>query len=197
MNVPHPRQRWSPVVYLALAFVTGLAADHFLLHGAHPRSAAHAQSPATQPALPAAHWLSEAPAAQRDQLEQHLRGLDVAMWEIAHRYDELLAAGHDRNWPFAQYQIEKIELALRLALERRPKRVASARPFLDETVPLFKQAIKDAAAGDRDAYTRALQRLRTDCMKCHVAENVPHFIPGEVYAVHPHTPDHEHEEHDD
>lgn len=123
------------------------------------------------------HWLAAEDDARRDQLERHLRGLDVAMFEIAHRFNELYYAGQDRNWLYAQYQIEKIELALKLALERRPARAASARPFVEETIPFVKDAIKAAAAGDaKQRYDDAMDRLRTDCMKCHVAEDVPHFI---------------------
>jgi hypothetical protein len=122
------------------------------------------------------HWLAAEDDARRDQLEHHLRGLDVAMFEIGHRFNELYYAGQDRNWPYAQYQVEKVELALRLALERRPARAASARPFVEETIPFMKDAIKAAMAGNAtQRYDDAMDRLRTDCMKCHVAENVPHF----------------------
>lgn len=81
-----------------------------------------------------------------------------------------------RNWPYAKYRIEQMELVLQLALERRPQRAGSAKPFLQETVPFIKQAIAAASdGGGAAAYTKAMDRLRTDCMKCHVAENVPHF----------------------
>ena len=32
-----------------------------------------------------------------------------------------------------------------------------------------------AATGDGKVYDDAMGRLRTDCMKCHVDEDVPHF----------------------
>lgn len=161
---------------VVLAFFAGLfAGARWFVDSARP-SSAYGQEATTRPASDETHWLSDSPAGQRDQLEQHLRGLDVAMVEIGHRFNELYFAGQDRNWPYAQYQIEKIELALRLALERRPLRAEAAKPFLEETIPLFKQAIQ-AAKSDRNsrAYDDALGRLRTDCMKCHVVENVPHF----------------------
>lgn len=134
------------------------------------------QAPATQASAPNGNWLSGDADERRDQLEHHLRGLDIAMVEIGYRFNELYFAGEDRNWPYAQYQAEKIELAMRLALERRPKRSASARPFLDETIPFVKQAIHTAASDPQKLdFVAAMERLRTDCMKCHVAENVPHF----------------------
>lgn len=131
-----------------------------------------------KPVTPAAKndWLAEDRSAQRGELQRHLRGLDVAMVEIGYRFNELYWAGRDRNWPYAKYQIEKVELAMKLALERRPKRAASSKPFLEETIPLVKKAIEQAAAtGDRKVYDDAMGRLRTDCMKCHVEEDVPHF----------------------
>ncbi len=159
-----------------LGFLAGLFAGAWWLDGAARSSAAHGQDVSQRPASDEAHWLADDRAAGRDQLERHLRGLDLAMMEIGYRFNELHWAGRDRNWPYAQYQIEKIELALRLALERRPKRTASAKPFLDETIPFVKKAIEQAAAGrDGDAYIDALERLRSDCMTCHVQEKVPHF----------------------
>lgn len=134
---------------------------------------------AREPAVPG-QWLVGKPADRTEQMERHFRGLDVAMVEIAYRYDQLHRAGAESNWPYAQYQIEKIELALSLAVERRPKREASARQFLDETVPFMKQAIRQASMShDRDAYQAALQRLRSDCIMCHVKEKVP-YMPVEV-----------------
>jgi hypothetical protein len=125
------------------------------------------------------HWLADEHARRRDQLERHLRGLDVAMIEIGYRFEQLHVAGEDGNWPYARYQIEKIEAALRLALERRPKRTESARPFLDDTIPFVQQAIDQASSdGDGTGYRSALERLRSDCMMCHVREQVPYMPVG-------------------
>ncbi len=122
------------------------------------------------------HWLVEPLRDQRNQLEHHLRGLDVAMVEVGYRFNELFFAGQDGNWDYAKYQIEKIELATRLAVERRPKRAASAEPFLAETIPIVKRAIEVARrTRDNPVFQDAMERLRMDCMKCHVAENIPYF----------------------
>jgi hypothetical protein len=105
-------------------------------------------------------------------VEAQLRGLDVAMLEIGHRFGELHFAGQDRNWDYAKYQADKVRLALDLALERRPKRAASAQPFLNEDLPALVRAIE---ARDASAYRDAMDRLRAGCMRCHVAESVPFF----------------------
>jgi hypothetical protein len=117
-------------------------------------------------------WLQAAPQDRVRQLERHLRGTDVAMWEIGYRFNELFFAGNDGNWDYAKYQAEKIDLALRLALERRPKRAQSAQPFLNHDMPAVQKAI---AAGDPAAFREAIERLRAGCVRCHTDEKLPFF----------------------
>jgi hypothetical protein len=69
------------------------------------RGPAPDQSPAGGPA-----WLHGSADARFAQIENHLRGLDVAMVEIGYRYTELHFAVQDRNWDYADYQAGKIEL---------------------------------------------------------------------------------------
>lgn len=118
-------------------------------------------------------WLRGSPEEQLRQVEPHLRGLDVAMIEVGYRFGELYFAGKDRNWDYATYQLDKIELTTRLALERRPKRAASAAPFLDTEVPALRTVL---AAKDEPGLASGMDRLRAACMKCHIAENVPWFV---------------------
>jgi hypothetical protein len=94
------------------------------------------------------------------------------MAEVGYRFTELHFAGEDGNWDYAKYQAEKIDLALRLALERRPKRAKSSQPFLNDALPPVQQAI---AGRDKKTFREAMERLRTACMKCHADENVPYF----------------------
>lgn len=125
-----------------------------------------------RPTAPAGEWLRGTTAEQLRSVERQLRGLDVAMAEIGYRFAELHFAGLERNWDYARYQAEKIELALRLALERRPKRARSARPFLEEDLPAVRAAIEGR---DPERLGAAMERLRTACMKCHADEDVPYF----------------------
>jgi hypothetical protein len=124
-----------------------------------------------QPA-PAASWLLGTVDEKLAQIERHLRGLDVSMAEISYRYGELLFAAKTLNWQYAQYQTEKIELSLRLAIERRPLRAKSAQPFLDESLPPVLTAIK---AQDDNLLTASLEQLHAGCVQCHQAENVLYF----------------------
>jgi hypothetical protein len=120
----------------------------------------------------APEWLRAEGEARFGQIESHFRGLDVAMMEIGYRYTELSFAVLDRNWDYADYQAGKIELALKLAVERRPKRAASARVFLNDDWPAVLAGVRSRQPEKAAA---AMDRLRTACMKCHVAEQVPYF----------------------
>jgi hypothetical protein len=117
-------------------------------------------------------WLTGATGERFQEVERQLRGLDVAMVETGYRFSALYFAGSEGNWEHAKYQVDKIETALRLALVRRPKRGASAEPFLNEDLLPVKEVIEQRDAG---AFMPAMERLRTACMKCHVAEQVPYF----------------------
>ena len=120
-------------------------------------------------------WLTGSAAERFATIERQLRGLDQAMAEIGYRYGELVVAAHERNWDYAVYQTEKIDLALRLALERRPARAASAMPFLEKSLPAVAAAI-----GSRDGATLdgALAALEAGCVQCHRAEDVLFFKPA-------------------
>jgi hypothetical protein len=117
-------------------------------------------------------WLRGTTGEKLQEVERQLRGLDVAMIEVGYRFAELYFAGQDGNWDYAKYQTEKIGTALERALVRRPKRAASAAPFLNEDLPAVMEVVerRDAAA-----FLPAMERFRTACMECHVRENVPYF----------------------
>jgi hypothetical protein len=105
-------------------------------------------------------------------VEKHLRGLDVAMVEIGYRYQELYWAGVDSNWAYADYQAKKIALALENALERRPKRRASAETLFLPSLGEIKQAIglKEGAA-----FEETFAAMSAGCNSCHAAEGVASF----------------------
>lgn len=117
-------------------------------------------------------WIRGAGDERFAQIENHLRGLDVAMAEIGYRYTELFFAVQDRNWDYADYQMGKIELVLKLAIERRPKRAVSANAFLIEDWAAVQAGVRSRKP---DSAREALDRLRSACLKCHVSEQVPYF----------------------
>jgi hypothetical protein len=158
-----------------VALAVGLAAGW--LAGRAGGQAGAPPAPAPSDGGPA--WIRGAGDERFAQVERHLRGLDVAMAEIGYRYTELFFAVKDRNWDYADYQLGKIQLALELAVERRPKREKSARVFLEDDLPAVQAAVKSR---DPAAAAAAMERLRSACMRCHVSEDVPYFTV--------HEPDH-------
>src|SRR3990172_2250468 len=121
---------------------------------------------------PEATWLSREPEEQRVQLERHLRGFELAMVETGHRYIELHWAGRDANWEAAAYQVQKMRLAIENGLERRPKRAASARPFLAGPLVAMEQAV---SARDPEDFAACFADLTEGCNPCHAMEKVPFF----------------------
>lgn len=126
-------------------------------------------------------WITGGTEDRFATVGRHLRGLDVAMVEVGHRYAELQFAGLDRNWDAAAYQAMKIRLALELAVERRPKRRATMQPFLVGSLAALEQAI---AARDGSRFDEGFEALTAGCNACHAAEQVPFFrvVPPAVRA---------------
>jgi cytochrome c1 len=121
------------------------------------------------PTAPASAWLSGTIDERFDLVAKHLRGFDVAMLETGHRYVELYWAGRDRNWSFAQYQIDKIRTAIGNGVQRRPSRAPSAK-LLDAPLNLIEAAVKST---DGAAFDRGFALLTDTCNACHAAERVP------------------------
>ncbi len=120
-----------------------------------------------------AGWLTGSVDERFEKSERQFRGMDVTMIEVGYRFSELYFAGIDRNWPYARYQLEKLETALELGLERRPLRAGSARPFLHEDLPAVAEALETE---DSEYFLASMERLRSGCMRCHVSEDVPFFV---------------------
>jgi hypothetical protein len=94
------------------------------------------------------------------------------MVEIGYRYQELYWAGMDSNWAYADYQLKKIKLSLENALERRPKRRASAE---EHFLPLVDDTRQAVATRERVAFDEAFGALTAGCNSCHVGEGVGTF----------------------
>lgn len=166
--------RGIPVGVLLLAgiFAAGIGLKNGWYSPTPVEAQADAKRPTPTPAPTGDSWLKGTTDEKLAQVEKHLRGLDVAMAEIGYRYGELHHATKERNWDYAKYQTEKIDLALRLALERRPKRASSSQDFLNKDLPAVVQAIKNQDATGMD---KAMEQLHNSCVACHRAENVVHF----------------------
>lgn len=117
-------------------------------------------------------WIKGSEQEKMETIEFHFRGFDLAMVETGYRYQELYWAGMDGNWEYAQYQLEKITLAIENGLEKRPLRAPSAKHFMENALPEMKQKV---AQKDTAVFRSAFQNFTVQCNACHIKENVPHF----------------------
>jgi hypothetical protein len=122
--------------------------------------------------MPGGGWLPQEPAARWDAVAKHLRGLDVSMVEIGYRYGELYWGANDENWSYADYQVQKIRLALENALERRPKRRASTESTF---VPVLNEMVRVVQEHDSARFGETFEKVTAACNACHAAEEVPSF----------------------
>lgn len=143
------------------------SASLYVVCGLPHAMAAEAAPTAAAPA-PEPDWLRGDVDTRFRLVAKHLRGFDMAMVEVGHRYVELYWAGRDRNWGYAEYQLGKIETAVANGVERRPKRAASAG-MLDGPVAGMRTAI---ASEDSASFERAFTILTDTCNACHQAERV-------------------------
>lgn len=117
-------------------------------------------------------WLQGNEKEKFDVVANQLRGFDIAMVETGYRYQELYWAGIDQNWEYANYQIEKIRIAIENGLERRPKRAASAEAFLTDALPAMEKIVNQR---DSTFFLEGIKILTANCNNCHAKELVPFF----------------------
>ena len=114
-------------------------------------------------------WLSSDKDSAFVQIERHFRGFDLAMKEVGYRYNELYIAGIDENWGYAQYHLEKIKTAIDNGLERRPNRVASAKGFLEYSIPSLMKIVQEK---NKESFLTEFETFRQSCNACHINEKV-------------------------
>ncbi|CAM1345000.1 hypothetical protein [Tenacibaculum amylolyticum] len=120
-------------------------------------------------------WIKGSEQEQVKIIESQFRGFDKTMVEVGYRYQELYWGGQDENWPYASYQLEKIKKAIKLGLERRPKRAKSAQHFLNYVIPEVRKSIK---AKNKEEFNTNFEMMRTNCTACHTMERLPSFTVG-------------------
>lgn len=125
-----------------------------------------------KPATKQGKWIKGTETEQINTIEKQFRGFDNAMVETGYRYQELYWAGQDENWDYADYQLEKIKLAIENGLERRPKRARSAEHFLDYVLP---EMIKSVKSKNTTVFNKGFQTLTISCNSCHAMEKVSFF----------------------
>ena len=117
-------------------------------------------------------WIKGNEEEKIKTIEKQFRGFDNAMMETGYRYQELYWAGQDENWEYANYQLEKIKIAIENGLERRPKRAQSAGHFLKQVLPEMLQSVMQK---DIVSFNHNFQLLTVACNSCHAMEKVSFF----------------------
>lgn len=133
----------------------------------------------TEPSNSQGEWIKGTELEKIKTIEKQFRGFDNAMVETGYRYQELYWAGQDENWEYADYQLEKIKIAIENGLERRPKRAKSAEHFLTYVLPEMKKSLQSR---DTVIFNKNFQTMTINCNSCHAVEKVPFFniqIPTE------------------
>lgn len=115
-------------------------------------------------------WLTGDVNEKFETVTEHLGGFGKAMWEVDYRFQELYWAGNDKNWEYAGHQIEEMEEALELGLERRPARAASAQQFMTSAIPDLKEAIDER---DQGMFETRINIMMNTCNSCHALEEMP------------------------
>lgn len=105
--------------------------------------------------------------------ETYVPGLGEIMSLNQMRHLKLWLAGHDGNWPLADYEIDELEEGFADAVRFHPHHKDSPRP-LTELVPQFTRGPLDAlrrATSRRDeaAFEAAFDSLTEGCNGCHEA----------------------------
>ena len=120
-------------------------------------------------------WLPDDDAEKFSAIEDQFAGFSQTMHAVGHRYTELYWAGQDRNWQFADYQLETNNDSIERGIIRRPARAESARDFLDDDIPGLQETID---AEDGDAFDEQFDDLTLGCNTCHAKEQVPFINIG-------------------
>src|SRR5690606_35301882 len=117
-------------------------------------------------------WIKGNEQEKLETIENQFRGFDNAMVETGYRYQELFWAGQDENWEYADYQLEKIKVTIENGIDRRPKRVESAKHFLTNVLPEMKKSLESK---DTSVFNISFQVLTIQCNSCHAMEKVSFF----------------------
>jgi hypothetical protein len=98
-------------------------------------------------------------------------GLHSMMTDLATRHASLWFAGVAGNWALADYMVHELEEVTEHIEEVHPVYgdIQVAALLREMTLPAVEELEAAVAAGDRDAFMAAYDRLTTACNDCHVA----------------------------
>ncbi len=116
-----------------------------------------------------------APGGRENVSAAYRPGLgDLMTMTVEPRHIKLAAAGRERNWPYAAYELHQLDESFERVARNWPRwrgfPIASMiEAVVKEPMTMLAQAIKKADAGQ---YERAYKDLTDGCNSCHQAANV-------------------------
>jgi hypothetical protein len=118
------------------------------------------------------NWLLETNSTKEkfEKIQKQFRGFDLAMVEVGYRFNSFYFALKDKNYPLANYQLDKIKKAISNGTERRPKREHNSKVlFLKSQYKKMKEALNKENQTD---IWQEFNQTKVSCNVCHIAENV-------------------------
>jgi cytochrome c553 len=110
-------------------------------------------------------------ARMRELEARFTPGLHSMMTDLATRHASLWFAGAAENWALADYMVHELEEVTEHIEEVHPVYgdIQVAALLREMTLPAMEELEAAVAAGDRDGFTAAYDRLTTACNHCHEA----------------------------
>ena len=167
----------SPLVTGIVGFVAGAALSWAAIRHATPAFAQPA-------ALPKASDDLAALRADVERLKATATDQSHVMTDVAHQFSCLWFAGHNDNWPLAEFFFSETQSHLRWAVRVIPVRKDAAGRDVDLRAILQAietSSLKDLhdtiAAKDRPKFETAYRTMTQSCYSCHEAASKPYLRP--------------------
>jgi hypothetical protein len=130
---------------------------------------------------PSEAWLRDADTDTERfrRLEILLAGTEMAMWEIAVRFENMYDAILVNNYDYVRFNWDKIRARATSALMKRPKRTQNMELMLLDSN--WKAIDEEFKTKDPVKVRAAFQTARQVCMGCHAAEKMPFFNDHPVF----------------
>jgi hypothetical protein len=143
------------------------------------------RTPASPVRVDAGDWLVAVTSTDERarMLQRQLRGFDVTMWEVGHRFTAVHEALARANYDLAVYQWDKIGVGIKNALIRRPGKTAHAQQYL--LGQTFDSVRTGLTAKDPALAWQAFARAKVGCESCHGAEGVAYVNAQSLFELGP------------
>lgn len=103
---------------------------------------------------------------------------DLMTMTVQPRHIKLALAGHEKNWPYAKYELHELEEALQRAARVWPKYKGLPIGGMVDAIIQGPMVVVGRAIDDShgDRFVAAYRQLTEGCNACHQAANVGHVV---------------------